>query len=247
MDNISTRELYEKIWKSDGYAIKQKIDELSLSKTVLDSNFSELVDFIKEYEENKEILTDGVLNRKLKNEIVRLVQNYVASDYSYIEHAERVVKHLDDEELLSAFYEKRGKMWNDESVAFVRDLRRYSQHCGIIQQTTLIRFTRANMDQPLSHSDTSVVLMKENLMKWKDWKSKSNSFIKKMDNQVKLIIPLTRQFKILNAFHEWLFDEIFLRFEKQIEQYNSIIKHIMERKSSTRAGGLNNWCLRCLE
>ena len=214
--------LYEKLERSRGFDIKRSIDELKLSMGVLDGNFFELTQFIKDYEKNEDILHDGELDRKLSKEIVRLIQNYVASDYSYNEHAYKIVKKLDID-LLDDFKIERDKVRQDENVAFVRDLRRYSQHYSIIRQSTRISLTRVSEEKPLFDRKISVELTKEMLEEWSDWHSKAKEFIKKMDDQIKLIIPLAKQLKKIHELHIWLLDEIFERFKHPIAEYTKIL------------------------
>jgi hypothetical protein len=209
---------------------------LIFSKSVLDKNFIELTQFIKDYEMNEEIITNGELDRKLTNEIVRLLQNYVASDYSYSEHAYRIVELLDDK-LREDFIKEREKIRRDENVAFIRDLRRYSQHCSIIRQTTHVMFTRVNMDKPLFHSQTSVELSRESLVEWKDWSSKSKIFIKNMDGHIKLIIPLAKQLKKINELHKWLIDAIYDRFDYELTEYNTLVSKIIELQEKRKNKG----------
>jgi len=226
-DNRSLlKETYDELQKSFGYLLRNKLNEIHLSKSVLDLNFVELANFIKEYEATEEIITDGEKDREMRTELVRLLQNYVASVYSYNEHVDKTLKKI-EYGLCKAYEKERKKIREDENVAFVRDLRRYSQHFELIPQSTSVSFVRINDSKPIFESSISVELLKDSLEKWDGWRGKSKDFIINMDESIKLIIPLAKQLRKLNELHNWVLDEIFSRYKEQIAELNDLIEEIL--------------------
>jgi hypothetical protein len=58
-----------------------------------------------------------------------------------------------------------------------------------------------------------------------------------MDEKIKLIIPLPKQLKIINEFHNWLINEINTRFEEPLKEYHSIVGqiiHLQEKRGRNK-------------
>ena len=241
MEKINLSERYFELQKEVGNSEAAKI--IRIKQNLEDSLFI----FKKNYEELKEVIElyysrklEKWANENRKNyndfflEFQRYFHNFLASVFSLIEHSTVFKKDLNNKQL-NDFYELALKeLISNKCIAFIKDLRIYSQHYKLPLTTSSRGSTHlispegklmAIAEKGKKMFLGRLALLKEELTKWGGWSKDSKEFISKY----RLIIdsgPVTP--KIIDVK-----DIIEIYFGLTEKFYSSFFKKINELYSSS--------------
>jgi hypothetical protein len=213
-------ELIDKLQNSEGYQIERIVVNLRISKYTVDKNFEELTKLIRDFETGVEIWAEK--NRQHFEaglwELSRLLQNYLSSIYTLIEHNIQLCENLDSEELNHLYGKQKNELLNWDCTRFVRDLRTFSQHVGLPLLMGQINLSKTEYKQ-------SILLQRDELSKWHKWSEQSKKYMKAKRELELLKIVEEYQF-LIGSFHEWLLQTILKIFQKQLNELPLIRKEI---------------------
>lgn len=214
--------------KLEGTRIFRMLLNLATSQYAVYRNYDELSSAINKYEGDLEIWSidkRGLLEAFLR-ELTRLLQNYLSSTYSLIEHNRRFCEDLNCSELNKSYSEKIRDLRRNDCVIFVRDLRTFSQHIGLPLLIGEISLKKLNMDSNTSEFKQRILLQKEELFKWKGWNEASNNYVKSHE-EIDLKLVLNEYQSLIKTFYEWFYKKVTELYSKDLTEYATITSELM--------------------
>ena len=163
-------ELIDKREKLEGTKLIRKIERLAISNSVLYGNFQQLLLFLENYERDISLsfLANRQKQRNAQIEATRLLHNFSASVLTLIDHTRNFIKELGNQQLSEYYGQAKNKLIEHEIVAFMKDLRIYTQHHELPLTTHLFELKRreeGNIKSELIHQQ-SLCLEKKRLLEW---------------------------------------------------------------------------------
>jgi len=209
-------ELLKKRESLEGMKIFRMLLNLATSQYAVNRNYHELSSAIAKYEVDLKIW--DVKNRALLNaflrELSRLLQNYLSSIYSLIEHNREFCKDLNCAELNKAYSEEKETLLSNDCVNFIRDLRTFSQHIGLPLLSGQISFSKSEFKQ-------RILLQKEELFKWKKWKRASEKYINSHE-EIDLKLVLNEYQSLINNFYKWFYKKVTELYAEQLKELTEV-------------------------
>lgn len=216
-------ELLEAREKLEGTRIFRMLLNLATSQYVVNRNYCELAIAINKYESDLEIwnIRKRVLFEAFLRELTRLLQNYLSSTYSLIEHNRQFCNDLNCSELDRAYSEKIEALRSNDCVKFVRDLRTFSQHIGLPLLSGQISIKKLSAESNSSEFKQRILLQKSELLKWKEWKKASENYINSHE-EIDLKLVLNEYQSLIKTFYEWFYKKVTELYSKQLLEYAKI-------------------------
>jgi hypothetical protein len=196
---------------------------LATSQYAVKRNYHELSTALDKYEGNLDIWAvekRALLNAFLK-EFSRLLHNYLSSIYSLIQHTQQFRKELGHSELNKDYYEKLKDLQSNNCVKFVRDLRTYSQHIGLLIISANLSFTRTDREAGEGKIEHKILLEKKDLMKWKKWHRNSRRYINSHE-KIDLKIALGEYQTLIKDFYQWFYKRVMELYSKELKELAEI-------------------------
>ena len=185
-------------------------------------NYHELSEIISEYEKGLSIW--DVKNRTkldgLMIEFSRLLQNYLSSIYSLIEHTRIVCKDLNRINSSKEYSSKINALKEENCVWFVPELRTYSQHIRLHLITSQLSI-RKNEETGQNEIEQKILLQKDEIIKWDKWSKKANEYIGSK-KEINLKLVLAEYQALINVFYDWFYKEVGNLYAKELEEYHKI-------------------------
>jgi len=212
-------ELLEKREKLEGTRIFGILLNLATSQYAVNRNYQELSKAIGFYESNLSIWD---VNKRSQldaflREFLRLLQNYLSSIYSLIEHTRIFCKELNNSELNREYCVKLKELQNHMCVGFVRDLRTYSQHIQLPIVSAKLSLTKTKQPGSGDEIKQQILLQSKELMKWKQWHKDSRKYLESL-KEIDLKVVLSKYQTLIGAFYEWLYKKVEELYRKQFEE-----------------------------
>lgn len=200
-------ELIDKREKLEGTRIFGMLLNLSTSRYTINRNYDELSRIITKLESDLEIWSvakRGLFEAYLR-ELTRLLQNYLSSTYSLIEHYRHFCIDLHCSELDELYSEKVRKLRSNDCVVFVRDLRTFSQHIGLPLLSGQISIHKSSLESNDSEIKQRILLEKGEFERWTDWNEISKKYI--MSHQeIELKVVLNEYQSLARAHYVLIFN-----------------------------------------
>jgi len=221
-----------------GTEIINKIRSLGTTQYGLNRNYEELQGLINFYEKSLKIW--AVENRPqldaLQREILRLLHNYLASIYSFIEHTRKFLKDINNKKF-NQYYEGILKtLKTNGSVMFLGELRVYAQHYELPFTTASISFKAAEGNKKGGTSEQKLSINTSSLLKWKGWGKASREFLKKEGKEID-IKKVTKEYqKLITEFYDKFYKEISQIYKKEILELAKVEKKIFELQEKIKGG-----------
>jgi hypothetical protein len=221
-------ELLDAREKLEGTRIFRMLLNLATSQDAVYRNYDELSSAINKYESDLEIwsINKRGLFYAFLRELTRLLQNYLSSTYSLIEHNRRFCEDLDCSELSKSYSEKIEELRCNDCVVFVRDLRTFSQHIGLPLLSGQISIKKLSMGSDSSEVKQRILLQKEEFFKWKRWKEASNNYAKSHE-EIDLKLVLNEYQSLIKTFYEWFYKKVTELYSKDLTEYAKITSELM--------------------
>lgn len=222
-------ELLNKREKLEGTKIFRMLIHLATSQYTVNRNYHELSIAIGNYE--KDLSIWDVKKRPRLNaflrELSRLLQNYLSSIYSLIEHTKIFYTELNNSRLNEEYSLKLSTFQSNNCVRFVRDLRTYSQHIGLPFISAQVSFTKTNEKTGGGRIKQNIILEKKGLAKWKNWHRDSEKYIE-AHKRIDLKVALTEYQFLTKDFYDWFYKKVLELYSKELEQYDKLEKEIAQ-------------------
>jgi hypothetical protein len=222
-------ELLDTREKLEGTRIFRMLLNLATSQYAVNRNYHELSSAINKYENDLEIwsINKRELFQAFLRELTRLLQNYLSSTYSLIEHNRRFCVDLDSSELNKPYFEKIKELRRNDCVVFVRDLRTFSQHIGLPLLSGQISFKKLSVDSDNSEFKQRILLQKDEFNKWKDWRKASENYIKSHE-EIDLKLVLNEYQSLIKTFYEWFYKKVTELYSRELMEYYKITSKLMD-------------------
>jgi hypothetical protein len=202
-------DLHDKIEKSDGWVIYNRIENFKVSYRIFDVNFQELNEFLRKF--NDPIIAIEIWNVSRRNELkellkesARLLHNYLAAAKSLVEHTRVFVNEYYSNSGFSKEYKNKiEKAFAKSEIShFVQDLRNYTLHKELPFTSATLNFERN------TGISSSVNLDIVKLRNWKGWTSCSKDYISKLEDKVDFNLFLSEYTNLVNNFYKWFYNRL---------------------------------------
>jgi hypothetical protein len=192
--------------KSNGYLLKQRINQFYLTTYIFDKNFTELTTHIEKqvepinalrlnyYEQRKEL-------EILQLETLRFLHNYITSAISLIDHTRIYINELysGNKSFLAEYQNKIDNDFTNNPLAvFIKSFRQYIQH----YQTPFIS-TVSNLTDNPEELNTRIVISKEDLLLFSGWKSLAKGFIIQLEKDLDINLIIHQYHNLVKEFYKW--------------------------------------------
>jgi len=140
-------------------------------------------------------------------EVVRLLHNYLASAFSLVDHARRVIEDegLASESLLPAYRERiRREYAEDPMHRFLQGLRAYTLHLNAPVSVAELRAVRTAPDGPLD-SSCGFQLDLRSLRSWPNWDKPAREFLAAAGQTINLLELVRKYNSRIKTLYSWFF------------------------------------------
>lgn len=220
MDKIENlNELIKKLESSNGLYILNEMKSLKSSIYVFNTNYNELnlrLTDLKQFNDKKN-------NINLENK--RLIHNFLCSAITLIDHTRIYISNLHKEIIFNEYQLEVEKIFIQNSLCcFVKDFRQYLQHYKLPE----ISFQSNDILSIKKY--WSIIIKKEELLKFSGWKKNSVIFIENSFHSIDLHKVFNEYNNIVIAFYEWIFKNQNEIFKNQISEVQFLENQIKEIK-----------------
>lgn len=231
-------ELYKKREKLEGTKIIRRTRHLANSQYIVNSNYKDLTKAFKHYDHNLSLwaIKDRLKFEAFIREFLRLLQNYLSSIYSLIQHTVVFYKDLNNPKLNKDYAKKLKDLRSNNCIQFVRDLRTYATHRELPFVTAKLSFTTINRETGEGKIETKLLLSKEELSKWKGWKNTSKIYINQYQGDIDLRTLTNEYHNLISKFYDWFYKRVIVLYKKEIKELH-LLESIIKRLES---GGLSS-------
>jgi hypothetical protein len=216
--------LVQKREQLEGTRIFGMLLNLDTSHYAVSKNYQELSSAFAFYEGNLEIW-DVKKRQKLDfflRELSRLLHNYLSSTFSLIRHNVKLCNELDSVELNQEYSKAIKALELNDCYWFVKDLRNSAQHVGLPILSAQLSFSRNQGNPEVKHR---ILLDKEILLNWKEWKKGSKNYINS-HKEIDLKLVINEYQLLVRNFYVWFNKTIVQRFSKQLQEFAEIDREI---------------------
>ena len=223
---MTFKEIEQKIRSVENQEIIYKYRAFQSSIELLDRNYHMILRLLNEAEKPKskfeliprynKWLLEGIVK-----EIGFLLHNYVASSLSLIDHSRRIYEEtFERKDTLSKYEEMKTKFLKSPYLKFVQDLRRMMQHHSLVS----IGF------QYLGGSgEKSFYLQKVDLLRFKDWTSKSKTLIENFGDKIKVKDIVENYHKVITNFHKEVNTQFKIIYSAELNELDDLYKLYNEK------------------
>lgn len=216
--------LIEKREGLEGTKIFRMLLNLGTSHYAVSKNYQELSSAFAFYEGNLEIWNvrkHHELSLFLR-EFSRLLHNYLSSTFSLIRHNAKLCNDLECPELTQEYLKQVDFLNANSCVWFVKDLRHFAQHVGLPIPSAQLSFSTNHGKSELKHK---ILLDKDTLLDWKEWKKGSKDYINTHD-EIDLKLAINEYQTLVRGFFMWFVKKVVQLYSSQIQEFVKIDREI---------------------
>jgi len=198
-------DLSKRIESSEGLKVQQKMDWLGTSYRAFVQNYNELKVLLQKFNNpNVALELWTVTNRPqldaFQQEVLRRLQNYLASAKSLVQHARKLADEMLGNTESHKQYDALLKVGFTDSplVQFVEDLRDYALHNQLPVTSAVLHWEK---DKEL---DNSIVLELGDMKKWNRWSLRAKEFMKSVGDKANLEAVVSEYSSKVIELHGWL-------------------------------------------
>lgn len=213
--------------------------QLGDAQYILNANYKAVLKAINIYEQDNTIAY--VDNRSKLNwllrEFLRVFHNYLSSVFTLIEHTYVFRKKLDNKQLDMKCEEEVKKLKANECVVFLKDLRTYTQHCGLPLISANFSFKKSDSDNTASFIQ-KLLLKKESMLEWRNWSPTSRRYIEKQQEDIELKNVASEYQRLITEFYGKFFKHVSSLYVNEINEclkIESEMLKIQEEKEKNSA------------
>ena len=159
-----------------GHESYMRLERMSSSKYMVDTNCLELLDFIDDFERVFDI--NRYQNQRItdNNEVKRLLHNYSACVYSFLAHMKGISSEKDTHhDFGKVFFPLLDEYEAHDIRQFIIRLRVFLQHIEMINPDFHYRFDTEQ--GVISKATIKIEIPRDDLLEWNDWKAQGRSFL----------------------------------------------------------------------
>lgn len=202
------KQLEVKRQEIDGLDVYDAVGLLALSIYVVEKNHVELDAFIRECEAYMPMVrTPAYRNQAFLIELNRYLHNYCAAAYSFQQHLDVFQKRVPDEHFRTDLKAQLAEAGSNNCGRFFQDLRRYLQHYAPPPILSELRYKEGPPGVPPLDPVQELLLEKEQLLKWDNWKSQARTFINETGD-IPLRTAAREHLKLLLDLYSWTWRRI---------------------------------------
>ncbi len=236
---LSIEDMEENILTSKGYKLNQQYENYEISKRLLDNNYNELIEHLKQFHGKIENI-DFILWPHRHNisifmeETTRLLHNFTTSCLSLVDHSRVFVNRIEKESkpILGYQNEINIRFINDPISEFIICLRQYVQHYKLPNISTTRQFSSEGFTG-------KVFLNKDDLLKFSSWKKNAKIFLNEQDEHINFIEILESYYLKVSSFQEWLKKQWLNTFYKELNEAELKRQALMAKISENRVSKIN--------
>jgi len=191
---------------------------LATSEYVVNRNYQELSSAISKYE--KDLSIWDVKKRPqldaFLREFRRLMQNYLSSTYSLIEHTIKCRRELNHASLNHDYSLKLKALRTNRCVKFVKDLRAYSQHIKLPLVVASLSFDAQKVGA--EKLQLKIIIEKKELVKWRKWHRLSKKYIGSQ-KEIEPKIIFSEYQVLIRDFYKWFYKSVGELYSKELQEF----------------------------
>ena len=174
----SYSDLLDEMISLKGYKIIQEIELLKGTNYTFVRNFYELMETIREYEQDNEIwyLQNRQKLHLMQLEVLRLLHNFTSSVLTLIDHTRNFRKKIEEKKLDTTFKTEIKNLILNDVVIFMKQLRQYFQHYSLPVTNAQIHVTIIPGTENQYTEQQKLQLDVNELMKWTRWNRQSKRY-----------------------------------------------------------------------
>lgn len=228
---MSIIELHRKIESSKGYRVHRKLQNLDTTITILNRNYSALVQLNEYLPNNMNIM--ALKNRdKLQNfqiEFSRHLHNYLASVKTVIDQTRTFKKHLNLEGVFESKYTEKGKEFlSSDSITFIQQLREYIQHYDLLPTGVEIKVNKTDGEK------VTLIVSTKDITGFSRWNAKSKRFLERNPENIDIIKHLKDYQNNIHLFYKWFYEEVQHVFIKELDELEKLSEDYQKLRESNR-------------
>ena len=209
----------------EGKRIAVLLYSLAKSNYSVTKNYSELLSALKKPENDLAVwdIKNRATFKQILWELTRLLNNYLSSTYSLIEHYTTFCNELKWSELNEAYSEEKNLLLNNDCIKFVKDLRTFSQQMVLPLFVSQLSANKEGIKM-------RILLEKDKLMKWSKISSSSKRYIHlKKEIQLRIVLE---EYQFLNSnFYDWFVKTVSKLYNRRLKELSEVESEIAKYSS----------------
>lgn len=192
-----------------GVDVYDAVGLLASSIYVVEKNHEELDVFIRKCEAYMPMVrTPAYRNQAFLIELNRYLHNYCAAAYSFQQHLDVFQQRFPDEQFRTDLKTQFAQAGRNNCGRFFQDLRRYLQHYAPPPILSELRYKEGPPGVPPLDPVQELLLEKEQLLKWDNWKPQARTFINETASDIPLRTAAREHLNLLLDLHSWVWRSI---------------------------------------
>lgn len=143
----------------------------------------------------------GGVRQRYYDELFRCLHNYVAILATLIDHARKLMRRYEGTDYYSQYDSRRDTFARLPIASFLRDLRNYLLHYGMVPLSIAFSFHRT-----APNAAFRVTLDSQELLEWNRWKKDSKSYLE-AHNEIVLLDCVAEYTEQVVQLYEWAFSQ----------------------------------------
>jgi hypothetical protein len=160
------------------------------------------------------------------------LQNMLSAAIALVDHTRRILSKYSETEFSIEFSRRNEIIRHLPCSKFLRDLRNYLLHYGMVPFTHTVTIGSEVVD-------SYVLLDSKNLLKWKGWNATMRDHILASGDSLRLRLEIDEYHQQMKDLYDWLLDEFWTSHESDIDAANGIVAQINLIISGGRTDGRN--------
>lgn len=232
---VTSGELIRKIRYSKGMKFLDREYRLGFSYHVFAGNLSELLRSLATIESPEvgiKLHSQDHHHERVHvhREANRLFHNFLASAKTLIDHTRAfMTEEYHNTSVEKAYLDKvREEFAADGLMKFVQDLRNYSLHKGIPNNSMSLKLTNGDTVK----IDSSIYLEKKDLVEWDRWSGAAKRYLEQQEDSIPLAIVATQYGDKVTKFFEWIQSSLREYHKSDLEELNQLRAQFKELETS---------------
>jgi hypothetical protein len=208
------RALIEETHNSEAIKHLGRLETLRANFYVFNRNYQELKKLLETLKKGETAfhlwdLRNGQQLDIAINEVLRMLQNYLASAKSLVDQTRVIIRGWYTETNFMHEYEKQvdSRFVGNPLAGFIEDLRNFSLHYSLPLANATFSVKTIDQKTKKAAADFSFVLKKSDLLIWKGWK-KGKNFLNAIEDEINIETLADEYYKQILDFHSWLINSL---------------------------------------
>ncbi|MFC3495446.1 hypothetical protein [Glycomyces rhizosphaerae] len=206
-DQLQMNQLRRQLAVHPGKIADDRRSEITRSCDVFFRNMKELHGLVVAAETDQELALELIQNVRppdvadeFYGRLDQRLQNMISSAVALVEHTKRLLGKYPDTEFAAEFARRNEKIWNLSSSKFLRNLRNYLLHYGMVPFDHTVTISSSVID-------SKVLLNCQALLGWDNWTAPVRKFIESSGDSIRLRTVIEEYSKQMQDLYGWMFTE----------------------------------------